>query len=660
MSNSLAFKIPSPKERLLQVFAFDPSLNLSLDTAVINHLRLAIPWEDLGPGPVGEYLEVVDIDPSSGLFYPPLDLDEPYLLVQDGLNPSEATPQFHQQMVYAVASKTIQNFVRALGRKAQWSPRLETAPDGSSKENIIPRLRIYPHALREANAYYSPNKKAILFGYFPASTRDAGNNLPGGMVFTCLSHDIIAHEVTHALLDGLHPYFDEPSNVDVLALHEAFADIVALFQHFSYPQVLRHQIARTRGDLTSENLLGELAQQFGQAIGGRGALRSAIGAVDRATGQWKRTEPDPMRIQNTFEPHARGAILVAAVFDAFITVYKHRIADLVRIATGGSGILPKGALHPDLVNRLADEAAQAAQHILAMCIRALDYCPPVDITFGEYLRAIITADYDMAPSDPYGYRIAMVESFRRHGIYPANVRNLSEESLLWHPPADDGLLDRFFSNPERWAKIKNHEMFQRKSASDRAKSFLLEAGLRRIFQEWLTQEMQGTAEKSLGLILRQRPELRSIVLAGEQPFLEVNSVRPAYRSGEAGLAVADLVVEINQQRHGYLDPLAQARADKGRGKIAPPDFIFRGGATMLIDLETARVRYVVYKHVHSNNRLEIQRRYLSGENPNGGYTAPSLRATYFGDPRLNYFRLGKANIEPFALLHRSDPSEEAV
>ena len=30
------------------------------------------------------------------------------------------------------------------------------------------RLRIYPHALREANAYYSPEKKALLFGYFPA------------------------------------------------------------------------------------------------------------------------------------------------------------------------------------------------------------------------------------------------------------------------------------------------------------------------------------------------------------------------------------------------------------------------------------------------------------------------------------------------------------
>ena len=652
MSQLMIFKPAAPKERVLKVFAFDPSLNLSLDTAVINHLHLSIPWEDLEPGPVSEYLEVVDVDPPSSRFYPPGDLDNPYLLVQDGLNPSEGTPQFHQQMVFAVASRTIQNFEKALGRKAQWSARIEKKAGAPSKEIFIPRLRLYPHALREANAYYSPAKKAVLFGYFPASTSNAGNNQPGGMVFTCLSHDIITHEVTHALLDGLHPDFDEPSNGDVLALHEAFADIVALFQHFSFPEVLRHQIARTRGDLSSENLLGELAQQFGQAIGSRGALRSAIGTVDKDSGLWRRSRPDPVLIHKTSEPHARGAILVAAVFDAFLTVYKHRTADLIRIATGGSGILPQGALHPDLVNRLASEAAEVSQHILTMCIRALDYCPPVDITFGEYLRGLITADYDMSPIDPYGYRIAMVESFRRHGIYPSNVRNLSEESLLWRPPTDEGALDRFFGFRDRWNKIKENELFQLKSAADRNKSFFLEADLRRMFQEWIVQ-LKETGEKSLGLVLSPRGDMQSIVQSDGQPRLEVNSVRPAYRVGENGRTVADLVVEINQQRYGYLDRKRQQRVDKGELKPRDPDFIFRGGTTLLIDLETARVRYVIYKRVGSNSRLEAQRSYLADESPDH-----SLRATYFGDSRLRIYQEGKENVEPFALLHRSNPAEE--
>ena len=242
--------------------------------------------------------------------------------------------------------------------------------------------------------------------------------MPGEMVFTCLSHDIVAHETTHALLDGLHRRFMEATNNDVLALHEAFADIVALFQHFTYPEALRRQIARTRGDLQSQNLLGELAYQFGQAIGRYGALRSALGRYDPETKEWIPEKPDPGMLQRTTEPHARGAILVAAVFEAFLTIYKRRIADLLRIASGGSGQLSPGELHPDLVERLAQEAAKTARHVLHMCIRALDYCPPVDVDFGDYLRALITADADLVMRDRFNYRLAVVDAFHRRASTP--------------------------------------------------------------------------------------------------------------------------------------------------------------------------------------------------------------------------------------------------
>jgi hypothetical protein len=247
------------------------------------------------------------------------------------------------------------------------------------------------------------------------------------MVFTCLSHDIVAHETTHALLDGMHRRFQEASNPDVLAFHEAFADVVALFQHFSMPDVLRHQIAKTRGDLAAENLLLQLAQEFGQATGSHAALRDALGEYQDGT--WKPKVPDPTAVERELEPHARGSLLVAAVFDAFVTIYKSRVADLMRIATSGTGVLPAGNLHPDLVNRLAGEAAKSAQHVLTMCIRALDYLPPVDITFGDYLRALITADSDLVHDDDRGYRVAFVEAFRRCGIYPRDVRSLSVEGL---------------------------------------------------------------------------------------------------------------------------------------------------------------------------------------------------------------------------------------
>ena len=44
------------------------------------------------------------------------------------------------------------------------------------------------------------------------------------------------------------------------------------------------------------------------------------------------------------------------------------------------------------MNRIAAEAAATAQSTLTMCIRAFDYLPPVDVTFGDFLRALVTAD----------------------------------------------------------------------------------------------------------------------------------------------------------------------------------------------------------------------------------------------------------------------------
>ena len=365
----------APRSRRLRVYAFDPSLAQQTDTADIQEIVIKVPWERdpvtgrLPPGPVGEYVEVVDIDPASGVAYAPVDLDDPNLLAQDGLAPSEGNPQFHQQMVYAVAMVTIGHFERALGRVALWAPnRRKIAGTDKWQTEFVRRLRIYPHALRDQNAYYSPFKKALLFGYFPVQAKDAYNT-PGTTVFACLSHDIVAHETTHALLDGVHPRFNEPSNPDVHAFHEAFADIVALFQHFSYPGVLRDQIAKTRGKLTSESLLGQLAQQFGHATGGRGSLRDALGDVGE-DGFWKARKPDPTILEAVMEPHARGAILVNAMFGAFLLVYQKRTRDLFRIATHGTGVLPEGEIHPDLANRLASEASRAARELLQMAFEA--------------------------------------------------------------------------------------------------------------------------------------------------------------------------------------------------------------------------------------------------------------------------------------------------
>ena len=159
-----------PQHRKLRGYAFDPSLSLLIDTVDINKITYKVIWEEpkedplhpdsktipLPPGPVGAYLEVIDYDPTVKQFYAPVDLNDPYLLASDGLTPSESNPQFHQQMVYAVAMTTIQNFEKGLGRPILWASRLL---DTNAYEEYVPRLRIYPHAMREAKCLLQSNEE---------------------------------------------------------------------------------------------------------------------------------------------------------------------------------------------------------------------------------------------------------------------------------------------------------------------------------------------------------------------------------------------------------------------------------------------------------------------------------------------------------------------
>ena len=128
-----------------------------------------------------------------------------------------------------------------------------------------------------------------------------------------------------------------------------------------------------------------------------------------------------------------------------------------------------------------------------------------------------------------------------------------------------------------------------------------------------------------------------------QPTYEVHSVRPARRVGPDGQMLADMVVEITQWRRGYFDANVQQQVDSGTLSPAPPaDFPFRGGCTLLIDLDKGVVRYCIAKNIGSQERLERQRAYL------GGQGDTSLRATYFGN------LLRQEAKEPFALIHRME------
>jgi subtilisin family serine protease len=612
----------APAHRRLRVYAVDPDLSVRLATAGINEVALEVGWEDFerdGGRLLGEYLEFDDVDPS-GQRHSPVDLDEPRLLAQDGWAPSEGNPHFHQQMVYAVVMKTVEHFERALGRPVLWRPR-PNPDDPKDDSAYVGRLTVRPHAVRQANAFYSPTEVALLFGYFDAERDVPGELVPGTRIYTCLSYDVIAHETAHAVLDGMFRRFAEPSNPDVLAFHEALSDLVALLQRFTMPTVLESEIRRTRGNLEAESLLGSLAVQLGRATGGRAALREAIGTM--RDGEWARHEPDPGEYDRRLAPHGRGAILVAAVFDAFIAIYSARTADLLRISTGGTGVLPAGALHPDLVRRLAGEAAASAGHVLTMCIRALDYLPPVDVTFFEYLRALITADFDLVRDDRHNYRVAFVESFRRWGIHPLGAaptteapRTYSVDTLRWR-----GIDLGSFAEEER-ALIEQ-------AAADIVGELKRYADLcvylsDRQARFEVTREHRRALHGRLTAAFRSAPRFAEALGLDPEGRFEVHELRPVLRATPEGRQVPQVVVALTQTTRIPADDVAGA-----------PAHTFRGGTTLVVDLTAPRIAYAVFKRLASENRR----------------TRTAAFVTDVARDPLRSLLLSPDRREPFAALH---------
>jgi hypothetical protein len=631
-------RLPPPAVRPLKVYALDPSAG----NYVGNQMTINVKWEQLGPGPVGAKVAVVDYDPVNRIYYPPVDLDDPYVLIRGGLDPTESDPRFHQQMVYAVATETIEKFESALGRRLHWhraervtvgddedTPPADAADRSWRKADDIWVLHLYPHAMVQENAFYSRQAKGILFGYFKARTSNQGRNLPGQRVFTCLSHDIIAHETTHAIVDGIRAYFTEPTNPDVLAFHEGFADLAALFQHFSHRAALLDTLQKTGGRLydfelrpvsapLSEgdsnasghepggpafaaqvrefNPLIQLAQQFGEARGGGHGLRSALG-----------TPPDSNDYKTRVnDPHFRGSILVAAVFDAYFTIYVQRTSNLFRVFRAGGGNPHPDQLPVPLAELLAEAAANLASDFFQVCARGLDYCPPVDVTFGDYLRALITVDCDLRPADT-DVRDALMQAFRLRGIYAEDASFFSQDALCWPEVTHE------------FPPLAETEVIVDKKTR--------EHGLRPLV--FGNPNGLSSAEKDInGQVLRQYARAHAAALGldpdpdlPQDNLLQVPSFHPTFRIAPDGGLRLEMVVEVVQTRRVPFD----ARFPHAGS------FPLRGGATLIISAPqldygkpaAPQVRFAIRKPLvgpEGDRRLAGQREYLIATGLAGGNT----------------------------------------
>ena len=377
-----AARVPTPVTRRLRAFAFDPSLGAQIRVSVVqrDHARSGLGAARARPG--RRVPRSGRRRPGQRRLLPPGRPRRPHLLAQDGLAPSESNPQFHQQMVYAVAMTTIQHFERALGRVALWADRRVQDGKKATREQFVRRLRIYPHALRDRNAYYSPVEEGAALRLLPGhregspTTRRARSSSPA-----CRTTSSRTRPRTPCSTACTRASTSPPIPTCWPSTRRSPTSS-RCSSTSRYPDVLAEPDRRTRGDLDSENLLGQLAQQFGRppAAARRCATRSA--ARTRPPARGSRARPIRRRSTTTSARTPAAPSWWRRSSARSSLIYRARTADLFRIATQGTGMLPDGEIHPDLTSRLAQEAARCADRVLQMCIRAIDYCPPVDITFG--------------------------------------------------------------------------------------------------------------------------------------------------------------------------------------------------------------------------------------------------------------------------------------
>ncbi|HEU5249232.1 MAG TPA: hypothetical protein VFW15_04530, partial [Thermoanaerobaculia bacterium] len=290
-------------------------------------------------------------------------------------------------------------------------------------------------------------------------------------------------------------------------------------------------------DALRDSIIFGLAEQVGEEIGAsRGrALRRSLEL--RPSPGYYLDDPEFL------EPHRRGEILVAAMLTAFVRIWIRRLKALV-----------EDRVQVDRA-RAVEEGSDIAEALLTSAIRALDYAPPVDITFGDYLSALVTADREIRPSDiRYELRDSVRTSFADYGIGPAS----GEPEGYWSPAPENLNYGRtHFEGMQRDPEEVFHFLWENRSA--------------------------------LGL--------------DEDAFTRVTSVRPCTRVGPDGFVLHETVCEYLQILEPFARELAAIEIESPEGISPDQKLRLFGGGTLVFD-EYGRLKFHVYNPLSSARQSE--------------------------------------------------------
>jgi hypothetical protein len=333
-------------------------------------------------GPVGARVAVLDFDPASGVLgpgvasIPPAREPLPFRYSSSTAPARESlqTPAFICESVFGTVHETIRMFEEPdiLGRPVSWA-------------FTGPQLLVVPRAGEWENAFYERDSRSLQFFYFP-------HRVTGERVHTALSEDIVAHETTHAILDGINPDLYNALSTESLAIHEAVADLGALAIALSSRVLQRRFLDTTGGDPSNWVAFAGLAAQFAEGTG--------------RTTKFLRDLANDLKVSDvdTTEPHELSQVLSGALHALWRELFRSLKQRLLRKEPGLDERTAAGR-----VVWLAREIYER------MAFRALDCLPPGESTFADYARAILAADQSGVPGFD-GPRAFLRKEFVRRGI----------------------------------------------------------------------------------------------------------------------------------------------------------------------------------------------------------------------------------------------------
>lgn len=150
------------------------------------------------------------------------------------------SPQFDQANAHAIVANTLRMYDDYLGAEARFSFR---GP-----------LKVIPHKGEGKTAYFSRWDQSINFFEWDSPSL-------GKRVTTAQSADVIAHEIGHAVWDGLRPLAGYSNEAG--AFHEAFGDCTALLHSLQIDSNISKALAENGGDLRKPSLISRMAEEFG-------------------------------------------------------------------------------------------------------------------------------------------------------------------------------------------------------------------------------------------------------------------------------------------------------------------------------------------------------------------------------------------------------------